>query len=133
LLNTTGSGLDDWRRVLWTDETKINRYGSDGHQWVWKKRGEPLSDRTTTTTVKFGGGSIMVWGCMGWNGVGKLIEVQGRMDAQQYCDILDDAVVESMEKLDIPMEEAIFQQDNDPKHTSRRASQWFEDNQILML
>lgn len=22
--------IDDWKRVLWTDETKINRYGSDG-------------------------------------------------------------------------------------------------------
>jgi Transposase/DDE superfamily endonuclease len=125
--------IDDWRRVLWTDETKINRYGSDGRQWVWKKRGEPLSDRTTTTTVKFGGGSIMVWGCMGWNGVGKLIEVQGKMDAEQYCAILDDAVVESMEKLDIPLEDAIFQQDNDPKHTSRRASKWFEDNQVNVM
>ena len=31
----------------------------------------------------------MVWGCMGWNGVRKLTEVQGIMDAQQYCDILD--------------------------------------------
>jgi hypothetical protein len=27
---------------------------------------------------------------MGWNGVGKLTEVQGIMDAQQYCDILED-------------------------------------------
>jgi len=31
----------------------------------------------------------MVWGCMGWNGVGLLIEVQGKMDAEQYCEILD--------------------------------------------
>ena len=43
----------------------------------------------------------MVWGCMGWNGVGKLIEVQGIMDAQQYCDILDDGLVESYEKLEM--------------------------------
>src|SRR5882724_10267481 len=41
-----------------------------------------------------GGNNLMVWGCMGWNGVGKLTEVQGIMDAQKYCDILDDGVVE---------------------------------------
>ena len=29
----------------------------------------------------------MVWGCMGWNGIGMLIEVQGKMDANQYCGI----------------------------------------------
>jgi hypothetical protein len=60
---------------------------------------------------------------MGWNGVGKLIEVQGAIDSQQYCNTLDDGVVESFEKLQIPEKERVFQQGNDPKHTSKRASQ----------
>ena len=78
--------VEDWKRVLWSDETKINRIGSDGKVYTWKKKGEPLSDRTTTPTVKHGGGNnLMVWGCMGWNGVGKLEEVQGIMNAEQYC------------------------------------------------
>lgn len=68
--------VEDWKRVLWSDETKINRIGSDGRVYTWKQRGEPLSDRTTTPTVKHGGGNnLMVWGCMGWNGVGTLVEV----------------------------------------------------------
>jgi transposase len=101
--------VEDWKRVLWSDETKINRIGSDGRVYTWKQRGEPLSDRTTSPTVKHGGGNnLMVWGCMGWNGVGKLIEVQGTMDAQQYCDILDDGVVKSFEKLEVLEEERIF-------------------------
>ena len=37
---------EDWKRVIWSDETKINRLGSDGRKWVWKKAGEGLSDRT---------------------------------------------------------------------------------------
>ena len=75
----------------------------------------------------------MVWGCMGWNGVGKLIEVEGKMDAKQYCEILDDGMVESFEKLDLEEDERYFQQDNDPKHTSRLATQWFSDNHIQAL
>ena len=126
--------VEDWKRVLWSDETKINRIGSDGRVYTWKKRGELPSDRTTTSTVKHGGGNnLMVWGCMGWNGVGKLTEVQGLMDAGQYCDILKDGLVESFEKLDMEEEERIFQQDNDPKHTSKRAQKWFEDNNIQLL
>ena len=62
----------------------------------------------------------MVWGCIGWNGVGKHVEVQGKMNADQYCEILEDGVVESFETLEIEEEERIFQQDNDPKHTSKR-------------
>src|SRR3954447_18383408 len=37
--------VEDWKTVVWSDETKINRLGSDGRRWVWKKVGEGLSDR----------------------------------------------------------------------------------------
>ena len=56
--------------MVWSDKTKINCLGSDGCKWVWKKSGEGLSDRLVEGTVKFGGGSIMIWGCMTWEGVG---------------------------------------------------------------
>ena len=47
----------------------------------------------------------MVWGCMGWNGVGKLVEVVGKMDARQYVKILKSGVVESFEALDMEEDE----------------------------
>ena len=119
--------------MLWSDETKINRIGSDGKMYVWKTRGEPLSDCTTTPTVKHGGGNnLMVWDCMGWNSVGRLIEVEGKMDAKQYCEILDDGLVESFEKLDMEEGERYFQQDNNPKHTWL-ATTWFSDNNIIVI
>src|SRR5437879_31024 len=34
--------VDDWKRVIWSDETKINRLGSDGREWDWKKEGSGL-------------------------------------------------------------------------------------------
>src|ERR1700691_2200817 len=71
-----------------------------------------------------------ILGCMGWNGVGVLTEVQGIMDGEQYCEILDGGLVESFEKLEMPEGERMFQQDSDPKHTSKKATQWFEDNNI---
>ena len=75
--------------MLWSDETKINCIGSDSKVYVWKQWGEPLSDCTRTPTVKHGGEkNLMVWSCMGWNGVGKLVEVQEKMNAEQYCDKL---------------------------------------------
>ena len=42
-------------------------------------------------------------------------------------------MVESFEKLEVPEEERIFQQDNDPKHTSKKATQGSEDNDIQVL
>ena len=87
--------VEDWKRVLWTDETKINRIGSDGKVYVWKQRGESILDHSTLPTMKHGGGiNLMVWGCMGWIGVGMLIEVEGKTNADQYCQILSGGVVE---------------------------------------
>jgi hypothetical protein len=43
----------------------------------------------------------MVWGCMEWNRVEKLTEVQGIMDAKQHCEILEDGLVESFEELEV--------------------------------
>lgn len=125
--------VEDWKRVVWSDETKINRFGSDGREWVWKEQGEGLISREVQGTVKYGGGNIMVWGCMGWNGVGHLAEVEGRMDANQYVSILEDHMLPSLEESGIPEEEVIFQQDNDPKHTSKKAQKWMEVNNISLL
>jgi hypothetical protein len=50
-----------------------------------------------------------------------LSEVEGRMDAEQYVAILEQGLLQSMEDSGIPEGDIILQQDNDPKHTSRRA------------
>ena len=70
---------------------------------------------------------------MGWNGVGVVTEVQGIMNAKQYCEILDGGVVESFERLGMEEGERYFQQDNDPKHTSKMADKWFQDKNIAVL
>jgi transposase len=125
--------VEDWTRVIWSDETKINRIGSDGRKYVWKMAGEPLQDKEVQGTVKFGGGSLMVWGCMSWNGVGILAEVEGRMDAEQYVSILEGNLLPSMEYSGIPRENIIFQQDNDPKHSSKRVQNWLDSQDIKVL
>lgn len=125
--------VEDWKRVIWSDETKINRFGSDGRQWVWKQKGEGLVEREVQGTVKHGGGNIMVWGCMEWNGIGQLAEIEGKMDADQYVSILEDHMLPSLENCGISEEEVIFQQDNDPKHTSKKAKKWMEDQHITLL
>ena len=75
----------------------------------------------------------MVWGCMGWNGVKELAEVRGKIDADQYVDILDNHLLPSMEESGIVEGGCIFQQDIDSKHTSKKAKNWMEENGITLL
>ena len=62
---------------------------------------------------------------MGLNRFEKLICIQKDMNADKYCEILQDGVVKSCEKLEIKEAERIFQQDSDPKHTSKKIIEWF--------
>ena len=82
--------LDDWKRVIFSDKTIINRFGSDGRSWVWKEQGAPLQEHHVKGTVKFGGGSLMMWGCMTCDGVGYACKIEGNMDAALYTNILED-------------------------------------------
>ena len=47
-------------------------------------------------------------GCMGWNRVGILVEMEGWMDAEQYMSILEDKLLSSMENSTLSKESIIF-------------------------
>ncbi|KAJ3478481.1 hypothetical protein NLI96_g9726 [Meripilus lineatus] len=125
--------MEDWKRVIWSDETKINRLGSDGKRYVWKQAEESLSDRLVEGTVKFGGGNLMLWGCMGWEGIGYACRIEGKIDGELYELILGDELMNSLEYWDKDIGDIVFQQDNDPKHICKRAKKWFKDQGMEVL
>ena len=75
------------------------------------------------STVKHGGGSVMVWGCMAANGVGNLVFIENTMNKTDYLNILKDNLAQSVEKLGLDRT-WVFQQDNDPKHTAKIVKEW---------
>ncbi len=102
--------MDYWNNVLWSDETKINLFGSDGVKRVWRQPGEEYKDKCVLPTVKHVGGNVMVWGCMSAAGTGELQFIEGTMNADMYCDILKQSMISSLRRLG---RRAVFQYDND--------------------
>ncbi len=106
-----------WENVLLTDETKVELFGK-GHGTVYRKEMRPSQKRTQSLQSNM----VEVQRCFGvallllaldaltvWNGI---------MKSDDYQIILGCNVVANVRKLHLHQRSWVFQQDNDPKHTS---------------
>jgi len=55
------------------------------------------------------------------------------MDKEQYVQILQESLLGTLKTLELKKRDTIFQQDNDPKHTSKVTSEWFTRRHIKVL
>ncbi len=121
---------DYWDSILWSDETKINVFGTDGFKTVWRRKDEEYKEKCMVPTVKHGGGSVLMWGCMSAAGVGELHFIDGIMNSQMYCSILKEKMLPSLHALG---RRALFQHDNDPKHTSKATVGFLKKNRVKVI
>jgi transposase len=111
--------VEQWRKAIWSDKTKLNLFGSDGLKWCWKSRGRPLEGRILDQRIKYGGGGIMLWGCMTFRGVGYATRICSTMDAELYGTIIEDELERTIRYYGLKKADVFFQQDNDSKHTAK--------------
>ena len=52
--------MADWNKVIWSDESKFDLFGSDGRYYMRRRVGEEYLAECVQQTVKFG--LVMVWG-----------------------------------------------------------------------
>ncbi len=119
-------------KILWSDETKIELLGLNSKRYVWRKPGTAHHLSNTVPTVKHGGGSIMLWGCFSAAGTGRLVAIEGKMNAAKYRDILDENLLQSAQDLRLGRR-FTFQQDNVPKHTAKITKEWLHNNSVTVL
>ena len=83
--------------------------------------------------MKFGGDSLMFWGCITAQGIGYACCIDGHMDAELYISILDDYLLPTIKYYKMKKNKLIFQQDNDSKYTAKTTQKWLQDNKINVL
>ncbi|CAK9799193.1 Transposable element Tc1 transposase [Anthophora plagiata] len=106
--------VEDWSKIIWSDESDIEIFGTPGAQFVHRRPGEAFRPDCILPTVKHGGGSVMISGCMFASGK----------------EILQVSVAKIFGRAE---SEYLFQQDNAPCHKSRRSIQWFRENGIRLF
>jgi transposase len=113
--------IDDWKNVIWSDETGFGLVSGEGREYNWSKDGDILDDDSVIPTKKFKGGKVMIWGCITYEGVGIACKIDDILDAELYSEILRHELMDTIDYYQMDCADTIFQQDNDPKHTSHKA------------
>ena len=121
---------EEWNRIFFSDESKFNVFGSDGRNRVRRRQGERLSPKCVKKTVKFGGGSVMVWGIMSASGVGPLVRLHGRVNAEVYRHLLQQNAISYLSTM---RQDALFMQDNAPCHKAKKVMDFLKEQNIETL
>ena len=73
---------------FFTDDSRFNVQFADGRLRVWRRTGESMDENNIAARVRYGGGSVMIWGgiLVCHDGKTELVTVNGRLNARLYCD-----------------------------------------------
>ena len=104
---------EDWRRVAFSDESQFEIYSSHDRVYIRRRVGERLRPDCLQPTVKFGGGTCMVWGMIHYLFLIPLVKIDGRMCSEDYIELLKHSVIPFTDEIDI-----VYLQDTAPQHRS---------------
>ncbi len=121
---------DYWDSILWSDETKINVFGTDGFKLYGVAKVRKYKEKCMVPTVKHGGGSVLSGAAWVLPGVGELHFIDDIMNSQMYCSILKEKMLPSLRALG---RRALFQHDNDPKCTSKATVGFLKKNRVKVI
>jgi hypothetical protein len=114
-----------------SDESKVILAASDGRRYCCRRRGQNvLAPQNVQIREPHGrkGIKVNIWGAIHLEGVSELVRIEGNLNAVQYMKILERAMLPVYDHYKNRAHTfLIFQQDNDPNHTSCLAKNWFRD------
>ncbi|CAF3368546.1 unnamed protein product [Rotaria socialis] len=114
----------DWNQVIFSDETTVRLNCVKG--LVWNFPGKKKVIRTVKHPVK-----VNVWGCFSSKGFGRIVCFKQNLDAKFMCSIYKWGLLPTAQKQfghDLTLWQ--LQEDNDPKHRSKLATNWREEKGI---
>ncbi|KAK7096366.1 hypothetical protein V1264_005668 [Littorina saxatilis] len=127
--------LRTWRRIHWSDESRFLLHVTDGRLRVWRHRNTSYTPRNIRQTVPFGGGSVMVWGCISHDCKLDLVTIRGNLTGDQYMrHVLEPVVVTHFDNHPLATcTRPVYMDDNARPHRSRAVVDYLQNNAVTTL
>lgn len=137
--------VDDWKRVIWSDECPIQLGRPVRQQRCIRKKGEAYKERNCLPTFKTGHVTIMVWACFTGDRLGPLIICEeGGVDGDAYSEILFDGLLSLVDDLlEVPEDATtikvatentfLFMHDNATCHKTEDVKELLEEAHIPVM
>ena len=122
---------ENWAKVFFSDESKFNLFGNYGKNNVKRCIGERFSAKCSKKTVRFGDGSVMVFGMFSSQGTTPLVRLQTRVNAQTYKNIVQDHVVPIIQNSGF--DRATFMQENAPCHKAKVVMSYLSEQDFEIM
>ena len=87
--------VEDWSKVIFFDESNFQLCPTPGRLMVRLRPGEAYKPQCLAPTVKFGGGSVMIWGYFSKAGIGQICLCEGLMNQATYKVVLEEHLLPS--------------------------------------
>jgi 23S rRNA-/tRNA-specific pseudouridylate synthase len=71
--------IDEWKTVIWSDESCLTLFPTTGRVHVWRTPAQAYERDCLLPTVNHGGGSVMVWAAVSWFSAGPIVTLKGRI------------------------------------------------------
>lgn len=122
--------IEDWRKVIWSDECKVQKDPSGNVIWIFRHQNimEKYAPQNVQGKRNYTEASQMVWACFCNNKLGPIIFLEGMVNQDVYQQMLDQNLLPFVEALNADgQSDLLFQQDNAPVHTAKRTKAWLEE------
>ena len=125
--------VEEWARVLFSDEANFEVFNRKSKVIVKRMRGEKFLSRHIVPRLQGGGGSVGIWGCFCHKGKGLCSIYQGRVNRFTYISILKNCLKPSVRQYYPRNAKWIFQQDGAPAHTAQDTFEFLSSEKINLL
>lgn len=122
----------DWEKVISTDESSLWLTGAVGRVFVWRKPGGEFQNDCVVPTIKSGRKTLMVWGCITYEGVWALHLCDSSVTGAYYKAIIEKNLDATISVMEIG-EDYKFVHDGAPGHRSKLVTNYLKEEEVEVL